>query len=91
MQYYLLSLKWSKGKDKYVWWGPENSGYTEDLNQAGIYTEEDLDKRPLYYRNTTTYAVPVETVKKMITQTVVPTLSENWDLMNIDVSKLPHY
>lgn len=91
MEYYLLSLKWSKSKEKYIWWGPNGSGYTEDLNKAGVYTDEDLDKNPLRYRNSSTYAVPVETVKQMITQTVVPTLSENWNLMQIDVSKLPHY
>lgn len=90
MKYYLLSLKWSDGKGKYVWWGPDNSGYTEDLNQAGIYTEEDLAMRPLYYCNTTTYPVPVETVKQMVSQVVIPTYSENWKLMNIDVSKLKH-
>lgn len=91
MEYYLLSLKWSNGKEKYVWWGPDNSGYTEDVNQAGVYTEEDIAKRPLYYRNTSTYPVPVEIVKQMTSQIVVPTYSENWNLLNIDVSKLDHY
>ncbi|PWW37361.1 MULTISPECIES: hypothetical protein [Paenibacillus] len=91
MKYYLLSLKWSAGKGKYVWWGPDSSGYTEDLNKAGVYTEEDLAKRTRYYRNTGTYPVPVETVKQMITQTVVPTLSGNWDLMKINLSELKEY
>lgn len=39
--YYLLSLKWSKNKDQYVWWGPNGSGYYTDLNRAGKYSKED--------------------------------------------------
>ncbi|WP_405117880.1 hypothetical protein MHB43_20405 [Paenibacillus sp. FSL H8-0317] len=91
MEYYILSLKWSNGKGKYVWWGPDSAGYTEDLNKAGVYTEEDLAKRPFYYRNTSTYPVPVETVKQMITQTVVPSYTENWDLMKINLAELKEY
>lgn len=43
MKFYLLSLKWSQHKGKYVWWGPDNSGYTENLNDAGVYTEEQIN------------------------------------------------
>lgn len=91
MEYYILSLKWSKSKEKYVWWGPDNSGYTEDLNVAGIYTEEQLSERPLYYKNDNTYPVPVDFVNSMFIQRIVPTRSENWNLMNIDLSSLKHY
>lgn len=88
MKFYLLSLKWSQHKGKYVWWGPDNSGYTENLNDAGVYTEEQINSRPMYYRNTSTYPVPVDVVEKMTIQRVVPTFSENWNMMSIDLSSL---
>lgn len=90
-EYYILSLKWSNGKETYAWWGPDNSGYTNDLNQAGIYTEEQLKSRPLYYKNTSTVPVEKEIVDKLQTQRTVPSLSSNWDLMNIDLKSLKEY
>lgn len=90
-EYYILSLKWSNGKGIYVWWGPGNSGYTNDLNQAGIYTEDQIKSRPLYYKNTNTVPVGREIVDKLQTQRTVPSLSSNWELMNIDPSSLKEY
>lgn len=91
MKFYILSLKWSYGKEKYVWWGPDNSGYTENINEAGVYTEEKINSNPGYYRNTSTYPVPVEVVEKMTMHRVVPTLSENWNVMDIDLPALKEY
>ncbi|WP_110930936.1 hypothetical protein [Paenibacillus bouchesdurhonensis] len=91
MNYYILSLKWSEGKGEYVWWRPDNSGYTNNLNQAGIYSEETIKAMPHYYKNTSTYPIPVETVEKMIISKVVPTLDDNWSLMGIDLGALQHY
>lgn len=90
-EYYILSLKWSNGKGMYVWWQPDNNGYTNDLNQAGIYTEEQINSRPLYYKNTGTVPVEKETVDKLQTQRTVASLSSNWDLMNIDLKALKEY
>ena len=48
--YYILSLKHSPGyKGKALWWGPDNSGYVEDLEQAGLYTREQIEEKRDYY------------------------------------------
>lgn len=37
-EYVIYSPKHTKGEA--IWWGPNESGYTRDLNRAGVYTEE---------------------------------------------------
>jgi hypothetical protein len=81
-QYYLLSLKWSKG-NHYVWWGPNNNGYTHDLNKAGIYTEEQINAKKDYYCNTSTMPVPVELIEQAQTQKVAVADSFNYELFGI--------
>ncbi|WP_346234539.1 hypothetical protein MKY04_12800 [Lysinibacillus telephonicus] len=83
-KYYLLSLKWSKQKDQYTWWGPNNSGYTTDIQTAGIYTEEEINKRKHYYSNTGVMPIPVEVVGHAKKQVVIPTINENFKLFGID-------
>ncbi|HDR3524331.1 hypothetical protein ACTFSJ_27605 [Bacillus cereus group sp. MYBK12-2] len=63
--YHVLSLKWSEGKDLLVWWGPNNSGYTNDLTQAGVYTEDEILSQYSYYNNENTKAVPTDLVQKV--------------------------
>ena len=63
MNYYILSLKWTRG-DQVTWWGPDNIGYVRNLEQAGVYTEDQVRARPDYYDNRdSTVAVPVEAVE----------------------------
>lgn len=81
-EYYLLSLKWSKG-DQYIWWGPNNSGYYMDIKKAGIYTEEKLNKNKIYYNNTGVMPVPVEVVNKADCQKVIVANSDNYNLFGI--------
>lgn len=82
--YYLLSLKWSKREDLYVWWGPNDSGYTTDINQAGVYTEEQINSRKNYYSNTSTMPVPVELIEQSTKRIVVVALLENSNLFGIE-------
>ncbi|MED0649776.1 hypothetical protein P9246_15805 [Aeribacillus pallidus] len=81
-EYYLLSLKWSKDSH-FVWWGPNNNGYTHDLNKAGVYTEETINSNLPYYSNTSTMPVPVELARKGHLQTVAVADSDNYRLFGI--------
>ncbi|MES2287647.1 MAG: hypothetical protein V4547_18270 [Bacteroidota bacterium] len=52
--YNVWSKKWNS------WWGPNNSGYTSDKNQAGVYTEQIINEKRDYYDNKeTAEAIPV--------------------------------
>ena len=58
--YMILSLKWSDSADRLIWWGPDNAGYTADIDAAGRYTAEQVAGNPSYYDNeNTTRAVRV--------------------------------
>lgn len=82
-KYYLLSLKWSKHNYQYSWWGPNNSGYTTDIQTAGIYTEEEINNNKSYYSNTSTMPIPVELVEKAKKIVAVPSLDCNFELFGI--------
>ena len=61
--YLILSLKWSNTHEHLVWWGPNNAGYTADIDKAGRYTAERVQANSGYYDNdTTTRAVPLYNV-----------------------------
>jgi hypothetical protein len=58
-QFLILSLKWSKG-GILTWWGPNNSNYVTDIDDAGRYTRDQVEKKASYYNNgDSTRAVPV--------------------------------
>lgn len=76
-QYYLLSLKYSNGKDTVTWWGPSDSGYTDDLEKAGIYSEERIKSRGHYYSNKGVMPVPVEKVQAAAKRIVVSNCIDN--------------
>lgn len=66
-KYYLMSLKHT-GQDDFpiYWWGPNERGYTDDLNKAGLYTEEQIQSNPAHFNNgTATIAVPVGAVTEV--------------------------
>lgn len=60
-RYYLLSLSRSKGQPLLVWWRPDAKGYTGDLDEAGRYTDREIER----YRSMTAVPVPCEAVDEM--------------------------
>jgi hypothetical protein len=69
--FYVLSLKWSRNKDHLVWWCPNDSGYTYQLERAGKYTAAQIAAHPASYDNgDETLAVPVEAADAMAVRVV---------------------
>lgn len=54
-EFYILSLKWSRG-DMLTWYMPDACGYTDFLDQAGVYSEAQARK---HHYPPTTLMVPV--------------------------------
>ncbi|MGN4127663.1 hypothetical protein ACMGD3_22035 [Lysinibacillus sphaericus] len=82
-QYYLLSIKYSNSKNTVTWWGPDNSGYTDDIEEAGIYSEERIREGGIYYSNQGVMPVPVVKVQAAIKRVVVLNETENTKLFGI--------
>jgi len=61
--YYILSLKHSPGyAGQALWWGPNDRGYVEDLNKAGLYTKAQIEEQPGYYNDGTDTLAILESV-----------------------------
>ena len=44
MKYLIKSLKWTKHYGQETWYRPDSNGYTYNIYDAGIYTENDMVK-----------------------------------------------
>lgn len=71
MLYHILSLKYSKFDEPLVWWRGNNSGYTRNLDEAGIYTQEQIDESPGYYNKDDTCAIPIPKVRAQVEHVVM--------------------
>lgn len=62
--FYVLSLRWTRtGDENATWWRPQNNGYTCSLDEAGRYTQEQIQQRPGYYNDReSTLAIPCDLV-----------------------------
>ena len=70
-EYYIISLKWSVRSDHIVFWGPNNDGYTIDLDLAGKYTQEQIDNnRGFYDDGKATLAVPCNEIDLLVRRVV---------------------
>lgn len=73
--FHIKSLKWTNCEDtnrggETIYWGPNNCGYTKDIYQAGIYTEEQIEKHKKNHGvGLTTEVIEIET--------------ESWDIDRI--------
>lgn len=66
-EYYVISLKWSTG-DNVCFWRPNSSGYTEYPDEAGIYTEAQIEQHQDYYNDgEDTLAVEKSQLKELFT------------------------
>lgn len=71
LKYHILCLK-EIANDNLVWWRSENKGYTSFLDEAGLYTEEQILNNLNYYNNNIdTVAIPVLYVD-IYRKTIVP-------------------
>lgn len=50
-KFYILDVEASRRLDLALWWGPNNSGYTTRLEDAGLYTAEQVRSDQSYYDN----------------------------------------
>jgi hypothetical protein len=75
--YHILSLKWSRD-GVITWWQANNSGYTTWLENAGVYTAEQVAAKPDYYNDgESALAVPVSAIAEMRQRTIVEMTFEN--------------
>jgi hypothetical protein len=81
-KYYLLAIDKTKNSPFLVWWGPNDCGYTQNIERAGIYTEEQIKRDPNYYDNDECVPVPVEEIDKLKTARMAINDSENLIRLN---------
>jgi hypothetical protein len=61
--YFVLSLKNGPIQGLELWWRPDGAGYTTDLLEAGIYTQEEIDTEEMLFNDgVETEAVAVATM-----------------------------
>jgi len=59
VKYYILDLRTKKG-EVCIFWRANCAGYTRYLEEAGTYTQAEIDEHPAYFNNgTNTKAIPV--------------------------------
>lgn len=65
-KFYIYSVSHSPVNGQALWWGPNDSGYTTDINKAGIYTREQVESHLKHYDNgRETRAVPCALAKEI--------------------------
>lgn len=93
-QFYVLSKRKTITfkRNTFQWWNPEGRGYTELLNEAGVFDKEEIkeivkpDSRA--YCFTTNVAIPVEVAEDIFGLNVIPFNEDNKDLLEDNRSNL---
>ena len=77
MKYYIWAKKYSSGREHMIWWRPKANGYTDDITEAGLYSECDAMSR---VRGTDDhFAVPEEMIDKVPRRHCIV---NSWKLVN---------
>lgn len=62
----LASLNHTRNGDRFItWWRPRNADYTDDLDAAGCYELEQLQREPSYYGNPEVLCVPDHVARRL--------------------------
>lgn len=64
MDYLVKSTKWSEHNGYITWWGPNRSGYTDLICEAGIYSEDEAKYLEKTHGSNICVAVPYD--QKMV-------------------------
>ncbi|RKD20977.1 hypothetical protein BEP19_14940 [Ammoniphilus oxalaticus] len=89
-EYFLLAIDKTAYSNFLVWWGPNDSGYTTNIEQAGIYTEERINSDRSYYDNDECVPVPLEDIKLLNTVHAATYSLHNINQLNV-LDKLRKY
>jgi hypothetical protein len=85
--FYLACYKDGRSRGVMTWWRPDDAGYTPYLDQAGVYTAEQIAADPRYYDNAHTVPVPVSFIDGRDSRQVDVGLSKNgqifWSAKNL--------
>ena len=68
MDYLVKSTKWTKQNGYTTWWGPNESGYTDMLYEAGVYSEDEAKRIERTHGADVCIAVPFDT--EMVTKAI---------------------
>lgn len=74
-RFYVLSIRWSEERECATWWGPDGSGYSMFLENAGVYTQAEVEKHSLN-DGVRTMAIPVKTARDLARSAVH---NNEWD------------
>jgi hypothetical protein len=85
--FYLLAADYSKRSDNLVWWGPNDSGYTRDLKDAGVYTFDQI--HPTCWKDDEYDTIPVkkELVDALYSPQHVRHETKNLESLGIDMKR----
>lgn len=65
--FYIVSLKWTyPNSAAFTFWGKNRSGYRWRVEEAGLYSKEEIEKHPDYFNNRLdTIAVPEKIIDSL--------------------------
>lgn len=68
MDYLVKSIKWTKNNGITTWWRPNRSGYTDQIYEAGVYSEYEAKYLEKTHGSNVCVAVPYD--KHMVIEAI---------------------